>query len=251
LAALLRCSFPLAATRRRGLLPPRLEVDADHQGAKNTYDPEAPHGPERLSLAELARRYLRTHQDPRQLSQTLTPATSAQKSTINPSRLATTRASARSASRIGSDIPHPAIEGIEMPKSLCLAVAVLFGVALGANGVFMLVSPESWYFVVPGVTSTGPFNQHFLRDIGLIFLFLGGAFLVGTARPQFRILLWAAPTIWLCGHALFHFWEVAVGICSPSVIPRDFPAVTLPAIIGVALTIWAIRNVHSAKAASA
>jgi hypothetical protein len=104
----------------------------------------------------------------------------------------------------------------------------------------MLVSPEHWYVAVPGVTSTGPFNQHFLRDIGLIFVFLGGAFLLGAARPQFRVLLWGAATIWLLGHALFHFWEVAVGICSPSDLVQDFPAVTLPAIIAVALTLWAI-----------
>jgi hypothetical protein len=36
-----------------------------------------------------------------------------------------------------------------MLKSLCLGVAVLFGVALGANGIFMLVAPENWYFAVP------------------------------------------------------------------------------------------------------
>jgi hypothetical protein len=138
-----------------------------------------------------------------------------------------------------------------MLQSLCLGVAALLGVALVANGIFMLVSPENWYFAVPGVTSTGPFNQHFLRDIGLIFLLLGGAFVVGAARPQLRVLLWAAPTIWLLGHALFHVWEVAVGICPPSAIARDFPAVTLPAIIGVALTIWAIGNARSAGAPSA
>jgi hypothetical protein len=84
--------------------------------------------------------------------------------------------------------------------------------------------------------------QHFLRDIGLIFLLLGGAFLVGAAQPHLRVALWAAASIWLTGHALFHFWEVAVGICSPSVLPRDFPAVTLPAIIGIALTFWAIHQ---------
>ena len=129
-----------------------------------------------------------------------------------------------------------------MTKTLCLGLAVLLGIALEANGVFMLVSPDNWYLAVPGVTSTGPFNQHFLRDIGLIFVLMGGAFLVGAARPQFRVLLWAAPTVWLSGHALFHFWEVAVGICSPAVLPRDFPAVTLPAIIGVGLTLWAINQ---------
>lgn len=125
-------------------------------------------------------------------------------------------------------------------KWLCLSVATLFGVALLCNGVSMLVSPEVWYVAVPGVTTTGPFNQHFLRDIGLIFLFLGGAFLLGAARPDLRVIFWAAPTLWLSGHALFHFWEVAVGICSSAVIPRDFPAVTLPAIIGLVLTLWAI-----------
>jgi len=129
-----------------------------------------------------------------------------------------------------------------MSKSLCLAAAVLLGVAMEANGVFMLLSPEAWYLAVPGVTATGPFNQHFVRDIGLIFLLLGGGFLVGAARADFRVALWAAPSIWLLGHALFHLWEVAVGICLPSVIPRDFPAVTLPAIIGVWLTFWAIRQ---------
>lgn len=127
-----------------------------------------------------------------------------------------------------------------MSRSFCLAVAVLLGVAMLANGVFMLVAPENWYLAVPGVTSTGPFNQHFVRDIGLVFLLLGGAFLVGAARPHLRVALWAAPSLWLLGHALFHLWEVAVGICSPSVIPRDFPAVTLPAIIGILLTLWAI-----------
>ena len=70
-------------------------------------------------------------------------------------------------------------------------------------------------------------------------------------RPELRVVLWAAATLWLIAHAVFHLWEVAVGICSPSVIPRDFPAVTLPAIIGVALTIWAIRNARSTKAAPA
>ena len=138
-----------------------------------------------------------------------------------------------------------------MLKSASLGIAVLLGVALIANGVFMLVAPESWYFAVPGVTSTGPFNQHFVRDIGLIFLLLGGAFLAGAALPHVRVLLWAAASIWLTGHALFHLWEVAVGICSPSVIPRDFPAVTLPAIIGISLTFWATRQARGRGAEAA
>jgi hypothetical protein len=138
-----------------------------------------------------------------------------------------------------------------MLKSANLGIAALLGVALIANGVFMLVAPADWYVAVPGVTATGPFNQHFLRDIGLIFLLLGGAFVVGAAQPHLRVALWAAPSIWLTGHALFHFWEVAVGICSSSVIARDFPAVTLPAIIGTALTFWAIHQSRGVEAKAA
>jgi hypothetical protein len=143
-------------------------------------------------------------------------------------------------------ITDPA-NGSKAMKSLCLGLATLLGVALLANGVYMLVSPEAWYVAVPGVTTTGPFNQHFLRDIGLIFLFLGGAFLVGVARPDLRVVFWTAATLWLSGHALFHFWEVAVGICSSAAIPRDFPAVTLPAIIGIVLTLWAVADSRTAR----
>ena len=129
-----------------------------------------------------------------------------------------------------------------MLKHWCLGAAVVLGLGALANGSFMLISPANWYFAVPGVTTTGPFNQHFLRDIGLIFLFISAAFLVGTARAAYRVALWGAASLWLAGHALFHFWEVAIGICGTSALARDFPAVTLPAIIGAALTWWAVRD---------
>jgi hypothetical protein len=122
---------------------------------------------------------------------------------------------------------------------------------LTVNGIFMLIDPLLWYDVVPGVSTTGFFNQHFIRDIGIIQLFLGLAFAIGTFRPDRRIGLWAAATLWLSAHALFHFWEVAVGICAPAAIPRDFAAVTLPALIGVALTLWAVREAHGRRAAFA
>ncbi|MBC2779156.1 hypothetical protein [Parasphingopyxis marina] len=129
-----------------------------------------------------------------------------------------------------------------MIRNAALGTAIVLGLGAVMNGLFMLASPANWYFSVPGVTTTGPFNQHFIRDIGLIFLFLGIAFLMGVARPRFRVVAWAAPTLWLWGHALFHFWEVAVGICGPSAIARDFPAVTLPALLGTALVLWAARD---------
>jgi hypothetical protein len=128
-----------------------------------------------------------------------------------------------------------------------LGVAILLGIGAIANGVFMLISPVDWYFAVPGVTTTGPFNQHFVRDIGLIFMGVGAAFLLGAARPLYRAVCWGAAAVWLSGHALFHFWEVAVGICGPSALLRDFPAVTLPALLAMAITIHALANKEPAQ----
>ena len=132
-------------------------------------------------------------------------------------------------------------------KTFCLGLGVVLGIGAVANGLCMLASPTGWYFAVPGVTTTGPFNQHFIRDIGLIYLFLGGAFLFGAARPHYRVVAWAAPALWLSGHALFHFWEVAVGICRTSALARDFPAVTLPALLGTLIAVWAIGDRRAAR----
>jgi hypothetical protein len=136
-----------------------------------------------------------------------------------------------------------------MLQQLSIGTAVLIGALALVNGIYMLVAPEHWYFAVPGVTNTGAFNQHFLRDIGLVYLFVAAAFLIGAERAQHRVVLWAAASLWLGAHALFHVWEVAVGICAPSVLVRDFPAVTLPALIGAGLTLWAAANERMRQAA--
>lgn len=142
-------------------------------------------------------------------------------------------------------------EGNRAIAILVLILVAFNGIFLSVNGIFMLVAPSVWYDFVPGVTDTGFFNQHFIRDIGIIQLFLGVAFGVGMIRPELRVGLWTVATLWLIAHAVFHLWEVAVGICSPSVILRDFPAVTLPAIIGVVLTLWAINHSRAGRAAYA
>src|SRR3546814_1983115 len=69
---------------------------------------------------------------------------------------------------------------IEENRAVLVAVLLMVafnGLFLSANGIFMLVAPLTWYELVPGVTDTGFFNQHFVRDIGIIQLFLGVAFI--------------------------------------------------------------------------
>jgi hypothetical protein len=61
------------------------------------------------------------------------------------------------------------------------------GIFLSVNGLFMLIAPLVWYDFVPGVIDTGLLNQPFIRDIGIIQLFLGVAFGVGMIRPDRRM----------------------------------------------------------------
>lgn len=120
-------------------------------------------------------------------------------------------------------------------RALILLFAAVLGAGAAANDVFMLADPANWYFAVPSVTTTGPFDQRFVRDIGLIFLLIGAAMVSGALITGQRVTLWAAAGIWLAGHAVLHTWEVSVGICGPDAIARDFPAVTLPALVAIPL----------------
>ncbi len=125
-------------------------------------------------------------------------------------------------------------------KQIVPWIAAALGVGAIANGIIMLIDPLDWYFAVPGVTTTGPFNQHFVRDIGMTYGFVGSAFVTGARVHGLRIILWAIASLWLSAHATFHLWEVAVGICGPSQLIIDFPAVTTPALLGIAMTGWAM-----------
>ena len=41
------------------------------------------------------------------------------------------------------------------------------------NGLMMLLAGAAWYASVPGVSETGPYNPHFIQDIGAAFLVAG------------------------------------------------------------------------------
>ncbi|GLX79088.1 hypothetical protein tinsulaeT_24280 [Thalassotalea insulae] len=118
-----------------------------------------------------------------------------------------------------------------MNSRLVMLVALLLAISSLMNATLMIIDPETWYWMVPGVPDRGPFNQHFLRDIGFIYLLIGIAFLYGAFYPNNRFTIWLVPTIWLVTHATFHLWEIAVGICGPEFFLQDFPGVTLPAVL--------------------
>ncbi len=127
-----------------------------------------------------------------------------------------------------------------MPRWI-LVLAVLLGSAFLANGTYMLFAPEAWYWAVPGVPDTGPFNQHFVRDIAIVYLVSGAGFIAGVWLPALRPGAWLFAACWHMGHALFHVWEVIVGICGPEALLRDFVGVTLLSLLALWLALRSLR----------
>lgn len=129
-----------------------------------------------------------------------------------------------------------------MMVKMASAGAAMLGVIGIATGLWQLSDPLGFYWGVPGVADTGPYNPHFVRDIGIAYLLSGTAFLAGLRWPGQRTSLWTLGAAWLALHALFHVWEVAAGICAPAALSRDFAGVSLPALIGVAVAIAGWRR---------
>lgn len=82
------------------------------------------------------------------------------------------------------------------------ALLLLVGLLHMANGLYMLIAPADWYASVPGVTMTGPFNPHFVLDIGMAFVASGAGLMLG-ARPKAAMLA-VAGAAWPALHALIH-----------------------------------------------
>jgi len=135
---------------------------------------------------------------------------------------------------------QPKYEALDRLVQLLLLIAAVTTIA---NGAFMLVKPLDWYVFVPTVVTTGPPNQHFIRDIGLAYLGSGLILLYATANPIRRWRAALVGGLWLAFHGALHIYEVAAGICGPATFWADAPAVIgQPALVGAALAILAARG---------
>jgi hypothetical protein len=114
-------------------------------------------------------------------------------------------------------------------------VAWILGIGLAANGLVMLGVPADWYVTVPGVAGTGPFNAHFVRDIGVAYLVSGAALVWFAVNPAARTAAQAGAAF-LALHALVHLWDAAAGREHVHQLLIDLPTVFLPP----ALAIWIV-----------
>jgi len=110
-------------------------------------------------------------------------------------------------------------------------LAGLIGLFDTANGLYMALSPRAWFVRAPGAMATGPFNPHFVTDIGFAYLAGGLALLTFAANPRWRLAAFGASGF-LGFHALFHLSHVAQG---HAVHAGTDLAVAVPALVGLAL----------------
>jgi len=89
-----------------------------------------------------------------------------------------------------------------------ILAAVVGGLSV-INGLTMLFDSEHWFISTPGVASTGPFNSHFVADVGVAFIAAGLALVVRSWRVRF----WSAAvagSAFLVFHALIHVTEFVI-----------------------------------------
>ena len=126
-----------------------------------------------------------------------------------------------------------------MTQPFTRSLAAVLAVVLGGNGLVMLFAGLWWYGVVPGVTATGPFNPHFVRDIGAAYLVVGASLAAFAWRPRAAWPAVAAAAGFLTLHAAVHVFDAACGTKPLQDVIRDFGGVYLPALVTL---VFAIRK---------
>jgi hypothetical protein len=109
-------------------------------------------------------------------------------------------------------------------------IAAILAVFNGANGLVMLFASSVWWSSVPGVPDTGPFNLHFVQDVGVAFLVAGLALGARAWRPA----LWPAAVAgagFLAAHAVIHLVMIASGHDHHAA--ADLATVILPAALAL------------------
>jgi hypothetical protein len=130
------------------------------------------------------------------------------------------------------EIPLASSVTLEPPRSswqqevpMRRQIAAILAIPTLFNGLAMLVAGSLWYDTVPGVSETGPFNPHFVQDIGVAFLVAGLALAARAWRPRY----WPAAVAgasFLAAHALIHLVMIAGGHSHHAAF--DLMAVVLP-----------------------
>ena len=115
---------------------------------------------------------------------------------------------------------------------------LLLGIVMLGNAIWMLIGPMHWYTDLPAaVPDTGPFNPHFVRDIGCAFLTVGVALVWAAYSAHHRFPLAAVAALFLLAHALLHIYDTSTGALPETHWQLDLLGVYVPALLMVAVVV--------------
>jgi hypothetical protein len=118
-----------------------------------------------------------------------------------------------------------------------------------ANAVWMLADPQHWYHDLPAaVPDTGPYNEHFVRDVGCAFATVAIALGWAALRPRWRAPLVTISALFLAAHAGLHVFDTMRGFLEGDHWLLDLPGVYLPALVTLPLAFRALRNARERAA---
>jgi len=131
------------------------------------------------------------------------------------------------------------------PKQQMLRVLFhIVGVAMTANGIWMVSRAIEWFFHVPAdMLATGEPNGHLIRDVGFAYIVFGFALNWCALQLQSRRAVFLMVAFFMVAHALGHVVEILVGLLPASHWWIDFPLVLFPGLILGVLAIprvWAL-----------
>jgi len=135
-----------------------------------------------------------------------------------------------------------------MRRSIETILAVVLAVMMAGNMLVMLFAGPWWYGAVPGVTETGPFNPHFVKDLGAAYLIAGAGFAAFAWRPATAWPALAAAAGFLVLHALIHVAEALASPTGLQDLAQAFVGVLAPAMIALGLaaaSIPAKEQIHA------
>jgi peptidoglycan/LPS O-acetylase OafA/YrhL len=109
-------------------------------------------------------------------------------------------------------------------------IAAILAIFNALNGLAMLFAGPAWYAAVPGASETGPYNPHFVQDVGAAFLVAG----LAVAARAWRPVYWPAAVAgsgFLVAHALIHLVMIVTG--HDHHVTADLAAVVVPAALAL------------------
>lgn len=116
------------------------------------------------------------------------------------------------------------------------------GLGSGANALWMLSAPELWFEHLPAaVPDFGPYNVHFVRDVGIAYLSIAVGLVWGASSPAARLPTAVLAAVFFTGHAAVHAFDTARGHVQPWHWLIDLPGTYLPALVSLA-AIWLSRG---------